>query len=71
MNYVTDSSAAEETAKEINAENFGAAIAVKADVSSVNGAEVLLGETLRAFGKVQSLHYSLNSCSLPMDSLIF
>ena len=55
VNYVSDADSAEKVIAEIRANRCGAAVAVKADVSSVQGATSLLDETLRAFGKVNIL----------------
>lgn len=55
INYVSSPSAAEEVVKSIETEGKGKAVAVKADVSSVAGAQTLLDGTLKAFGKLDIL----------------
>jgi 3-oxoacyl-[acyl-carrier protein] reductase len=52
VNYVSSARTANEVVDSINAERAGAAIAIKADVSTVAGNQCLLGETVEAFGKV-------------------
>lgn len=55
VNYVTDSSAAEDIVKNIRSQGKGGAIAVGADATTVEGGQLLLQETLKTFGKVDIL----------------
>ncbi|TFK52655.1 NAD(P)-binding protein [Heliocybe sulcata] len=55
VNYVSNSAAAEEVISEINSKGPGKAIGVKADVSSISGAQALLDETVKQFGKLDIL----------------
>lgn len=55
INYVGNVAAAEEVVSSINAKGAGKAFAVKADVSSVAGAETLLAAALKEFGRVDIL----------------
>lgn len=52
INYVSNSQAASEVVDSINAKRAGAAIAIKADVSTVVGGQTLLDETVKSFGKI-------------------
>lgn len=52
VNYVSNSQAAGELVNSINSKRAGAAVAIKADVSTIVGGQKLLDETVRAFGKV-------------------
>ncbi|KAI0043507.1 NAD(P)-binding protein [Auriscalpium vulgare] len=55
INYVNDAAAAESVVSAIAAEGKGKAVSVKADVSTVAGAKVLLDQSLSAFGKLDIL----------------
>jgi len=55
VNYVSNSQAADEVTNAINARGKGKAIGVKADVSSIAGANHLLEESVKAFGKIDIL----------------
>ncbi|VDC03099.1 unnamed protein product [Peniophora sp. CBMAI 1063] len=55
INYASSASAADEVVKSIETEGRGKAVAVKADVSSIAGAQTLLDGTLKAFGKLDIL----------------
>ncbi|KDQ51284.1 hypothetical protein JAAARDRAFT_41343 [Jaapia argillacea MUCL 33604] len=55
VNYVSNSSAADEVVESINAKGPGKAVAVKADVSGISGAKLLLDESIKAFGKLDIL----------------
>jgi 3-oxoacyl-[acyl-carrier protein] reductase len=52
INYVSNANAADEVVDSINAKRPGAAIAIKADVSTITGGQALLEGTVKAFGKV-------------------
>lgn len=52
VNYVSNSQAAGKLVDSINAKRAGAAIAIKADVSTVVGGQTLLYETVKSFGKI-------------------
>ena len=55
INYASNEAAAKGVADEINATRSGAAVIVKADVSTVESCKYLLDETLKAFGKIDIL----------------
>ena len=55
INYASNETAAKEVADEINGIRSGAAVIVKADVSTVESCKYLLNETLKAFGKIDIL----------------
>lgn len=55
INYVGNVVAAEEVVSEINAKRPGAAVAIKADVSSIPAAKALLDGTIKAFGRIDIL----------------
>jgi 3-oxoacyl-[acyl-carrier protein] reductase len=55
VNYVNDTSAAEEVVKVIRSQGKGGAIAVKADASNVEGGKVILDEAVKTFGRVDIL----------------
>ncbi|KZT25425.1 NAD(P)-binding protein [Neolentinus lepideus HHB14362 ss-1] len=55
VNYVSNSAAADEVIGEINSKGPGKAIGVKADVSSIAGAQSLLDATMKHFGKLDIL----------------
>ena len=55
INYASNEAAAKGVADEINAIRSGAAVIVKADVSTVESCKYLLDETLKAFGKIDIL----------------
>ena len=55
INYVSNEAAAKEVADEINSTRSGAAVIVKADVSTVESCKHLLEETLKAFGRIDIL----------------
>ena len=55
INYASNEAAAKEVADEINGIRSGAAVIVKADVSTVESCKYLLDETLKAFGKIDIL----------------
>lgn len=67
INYASSEAAAKEVADEINAIRSGAAVIVKADVSSVESCRYLLDETLKAFGRIDIL--VLNAGIMDMKSL--
>jgi 3-oxoacyl-[acyl-carrier protein] reductase len=52
INYVSNPNAADEVVSSINAHRPGAAVAVKADVSTIAGGQELLDATVRSFGKI-------------------
>jgi len=55
INYASNEAAAEEVADEINCFRSGAAVTVKANVSTVESCKHLLDETLKAFGRIDIL----------------
>ena len=55
INYASNEAAAKEVADEINGIRSGAAVTIKADVSTVEACKRLLDETLKAFGKIDIL----------------
>lgn len=55
INYLANFQAADEVVAEINSRGKGKAVGVKADVSSSVGANLLLEETVKAFGKLDIL----------------
>ncbi|KAF5343490.1 hypothetical protein D9758_015645 [Tetrapyrgos nigripes] len=55
VNYVNSASAAEKIVSTIKSKGNGDAIAVKADVGSVEGVVQLLDESVKAFGKIDAL----------------
>ncbi|KAI0270035.1 hypothetical protein BC834DRAFT_864668 [Gloeopeniophorella convolvens] len=55
VNYVSDANAADAVVSSIKADGKGDAFAVKADVSSIPGAQTLLDEAIRVFGKLDIL----------------
>jgi len=55
INYASSEAAAKEVADEINGIRSGAAVTIKADVSTVESCKYLLDETLKAFGKIDIL----------------
>ena len=55
INYASNEAAAKEVADEINAICSGAAVTIKADVSTVDSCKYLLNETLKAFGRIDIL----------------
>jgi len=55
INYINNSYAADQVINAINSKGKGKAVGVKADVSSVAGANILLEETMKAFGKLDIL----------------
>ena len=55
INYASNEAAAKGVADEINSTRAGAAVTVKADVSTVESCKYLLDETLKAFGKIDIL----------------
>src|ERR1700683_2056771 len=55
INYVSNSRAADEVINAINSQGKGKAVGVKADVSSIAGANQLLQESVKAFGKIDIL----------------
>jgi len=52
VNYVSNSQAAGKLVDFINTKRAGAAIAIRADVSTVVGGQTLLYETVKSFGKI-------------------
>src|ERR1700679_958341 len=52
INYVSNSRAADEVINGINSRGKGKAVEVKADVSSITGANHLLEESVKVFGKI-------------------
>jgi 3-oxoacyl-[acyl-carrier protein] reductase len=67
INYASNEAAAKEVADEINATRSGAAVIVKADVSTVESCKYLLDETLKAFGRIDIL--VLNAGIMGMKTL--
>ena len=55
INYASNEAAAKEVADEINTIRSGAAVTIKADVSTVESSKRLLDETLKAFGRIDIL----------------
>jgi len=55
INYASNEAAAKGVADEINSIRSGAAVIVKADVSTVQSCKYLLDETLKAFGRIDIL----------------
>lgn len=55
INYASNEAAAKEVANEINAIRSGAAVIIKADVSTVASCKHLLNETIKAFGRIDIL----------------
>jgi 3-oxoacyl-[acyl-carrier protein] reductase len=55
VNYVTNLTAADDVAAAINSKRDGAAVVVRADVSTAAGRNHLLDECLRVFGKLDIL----------------
>lgn len=55
INYAFNETAAKEVADEINSIRSGAAVIVKADVSTISSCKYLLEETIKAFGKIDIL----------------
>jgi len=55
ISYIANSQAADEVVNDINSKGKGKAVGVKADVSSSVGANLLLEETVKAFGKLDIL----------------
>ena len=52
INYVSNAAAADEVIATIKANGAGRAFGVKADVSSIAGAQALLNATLQEFGRI-------------------
>lgn len=67
INYASNEAAAKGVADEINSNRVGAAVTVKADVSTVESCKYLLDETLKAFGKIDIL--VLNAGVMILNSL--
>ena len=67
INYASNEAAAKEVADEINGIRSGAAVIIKADVSTVESCKYLLDETLKAFGKIDIL--VLNAGIMVLKSL--
>ena len=67
INYASNETAAKEVADEINKIRSGAAVIVKADVSTVESCKYLLDETLKAFGRIDIL--VLNAGIMGMKTL--
>lgn len=67
INYASNEAAAKEVADEINSIRDGAAVIVKADVSTVESCKYLLDETLKAFGRIDIL--VLNAGIMGMKTL--
>ena len=67
INYASNEAAAKEVAREINGLRSGAAVVVKADISTVGSCKYLLDETLKAFGKIDIL--VLNAGIMGMKTL--
>jgi len=67
INYASNETAAKEVAEEINNIRSGAAVIVKADVSTVESCKYLLDETLKAFGRIDIL--VLNAGVMGMKTL--
>ncbi|THU89909.1 NAD(P)-binding protein [Dendrothele bispora CBS 962.96] len=55
INYVNSSSAAEKIVSTIKSQGKGDAIAIKADLSAVEGGKQLLDESMKVFGKIDAL----------------
>lgn len=55
INYVSNHYAADEVVNSINSKGKGKAVGVRADVSTVGGANILLEEAVKAFGKLDIL----------------
>ena len=55
INYASNEAAAKQVADEINTIRSGAAVIIKADVSSVEACRNLVNETVKAFGKIDIL----------------
>ncbi|KAG6831075.1 hypothetical protein H0H92_012999 [Tricholoma furcatifolium] len=55
INYVSNAQRADDVVSEIKAKGKGAAIAIKADASTISGGKQLVEETIKAFGKVDIL----------------
>lgn len=55
INYASNEAAAKEVADEINGVREGAAIIIKADVSTVESCRRLLDEAIKAFGRIDIL----------------
>jgi len=55
INHASNEAAAKEVADEINSIRSGAAVTIKADVSTVESCKYLLNETLKAFGRIDIL----------------
>lgn len=55
INYASNEAAAKQVADEINATRSGAAVIIKADVSSVESCKNLVNKTIEAFGKIDIL----------------
>ena len=67
INYASNEAAAKEVADDINRIRSGAAVIVKADISSVESCKYLLDETLKAFGRIDIL--VLNAGIMGMKTL--
>ena len=67
INYASSEAAAKGVADEINGIRSGAAVIVKADVSTVESCKYLLNETLKAFGKIDIL--VLNAGIMALNTL--
>lgn len=55
INYASNEAAAKQVADDINAIRDGAAVIIKADVSTVESCKILLDKTLKAFGRIDIL----------------
>ncbi|KAF9456012.1 hypothetical protein BDZ94DRAFT_1302782 [Collybia nuda] len=55
INYVNSSTPADELANEINSKGKGSAVAIKADVSTISGGQLLIDETLKVYGRLDIL----------------
>lgn len=55
VNYASNSKAADDVVAELNAQREGSAVAVKADLSSLEQGKRLLEETTKAFGRIDVL----------------
>lgn len=55
VNYIKNAKAADDVVQSIRSQGKGGAIAVKADASTIEGGQLLLGEAVRTFGKVDIL----------------
>ena len=55
VNYVNDAKSAEEVVRSIRISGKGDAIAVKADVSTIDGGKYLVEETIKLYGKLDIL----------------